>query len=249
MIKLVVSDLDGTLLPYGGCGLSAYTREYIRQIADRGALFSICTGRDLAELNELSYGIGEGLIKIAFDGALATRGSDVIFEKRIPRQTLADACRLMRDPLFFHTMEGGYRIGALTEDVDDPRLRAFTEIKSVGEIAPSVGVYKITKFKSPLPLGKTSALRLHWDGREVGRFEYLNRYCNKGSAIASLQTKLMISHFDTAAVGDGDNDAPMLKEAALRIAVSDRSEVLLQVANVKTECAEQALRTILARMG
>ena len=53
MIKLVLSDMDNTLIPFGNRHPSARTRAAIHDLLDTGVLFGPDTGRDYVELMRL----------------------------------------------------------------------------------------------------------------------------------------------------------------------------------------------------
>ena len=46
MIKLIVSDIDGTLLPYGKTELDAELFSLIRRLRERGVIFCPASGRN-----------------------------------------------------------------------------------------------------------------------------------------------------------------------------------------------------------
>ena len=53
MKKLIVSDLDGTLLPYGSEKISEKILIRIKSILKRGGEFAIASGRSYTELKQL----------------------------------------------------------------------------------------------------------------------------------------------------------------------------------------------------
>ena len=229
MIKLIISDLDGTLLPFGEVALSSQISETINKIISSGTHFCISSGRDLCQLTALLPGITDKIYLISFDGALCTKEGRVLYEMPIPGEAVAYAARTSSEgAVLLHGIDRIYALG-------DPPASLKSQvptvpINSVKELPQGVRIYKITKFEKPLPGSPTSPLRLHWDGKATGCFEYLCRFANKGAAAKDLQNRLMLTPYDTAALGDGENDVALFKAAAVRICVGDRSEKLQSLA-------------------
>ena len=86
---------------------------------------------------------------------------------------------------------------------------------------------------------------MHWDGGPNASAQYVNRFADKGSALSDLQMRLMLTKFDTAAMGDSGNDVAMMHNAKLAIAVGDRCEELRRVCSLHLPTAEAALEAIL----
>ena len=76
MIKLVLTDVDGTLVPMGAGRLSDRSRAAAHALADVGVRFGLSTGRDVFELERMFEGdaalYGNGILsngkKIMVDG-------------------------------------------------------------------------------------------------------------------------------------------------------------------------------------
>ena len=62
MIKLVLSDMDNTLVPFGQPCVSARTIEAIHAVLDAGVLFGPDTGRDYVELMRFFQGDERGFM-------------------------------------------------------------------------------------------------------------------------------------------------------------------------------------------
>lgn len=53
MVRLIASDIDGTLLPYGAAALDPALFGLIRRLRDRGVLFCPASGRQYHSLRRL----------------------------------------------------------------------------------------------------------------------------------------------------------------------------------------------------
>ena len=70
MIKLIASDLDGTLLHNGAQELSPYTIDVIRRITQKGIHFIAASGRQSDNERRLFAGIEDEISYIAENGSL-----------------------------------------------------------------------------------------------------------------------------------------------------------------------------------
>ena len=85
MIKMVCSDLDGTLLQYGEkSSLRAKIFDEIRALHDRGILFCPASGRQYTSLRKLFAPVADDCIYLCENGAVVYRGGKVIAKTRCP---------------------------------------------------------------------------------------------------------------------------------------------------------------------
>lgn len=80
MVRLVVSDVDGTLVKDGGSVESFHPGYYdaIRKLKEKGIVFAVCSGRQLVSLEKLFAPVADE-IYFAVDG-----GSMVFLSGRVP---------------------------------------------------------------------------------------------------------------------------------------------------------------------
>ena len=82
MIKMVCSDLDGTLLQYGKKLIEGEIFDEIRALHDRGILFCPASGRQYTSLRKLFAPVADDCIYLCENGAVVYRGGKVIAKKR-----------------------------------------------------------------------------------------------------------------------------------------------------------------------
>ena len=83
-MKMVLSDLDGTLLKKGETALSLETFDMIHMLAQRGKLFAVASGRTYHELHTLFAPVAEIMLFVCLDGALVVRGGETLFSTPVP---------------------------------------------------------------------------------------------------------------------------------------------------------------------
>ena len=241
MIRLIVSDFDGTLMPYGEAEVSESVQGLLQAAIDRGITVAVSSGRTYAELKALLPTLANAVYFIACDGAHYVKGGVSLYEKQIARPDLEIFGAQMGQGLscVFHALETNYVLGRLPRGV---RFENAVQISRVTELREKI--FKITTFGQSVKLPAYCGLRMHWDGGADRTAQYVNRFCDKGAALSDLQVRLMLTRFDTAAMGDGGNDVAMMKNAKLSIRIGSRSEELAEVCNAAYDSAEEALAAL-----
>ena len=85
MIKMVCSDLDGTLLQYGKKLIEGEIFDEIRALHDHGILFCPASGRQYTSLRKLFAPVADDCIYLCENGAVVYRGGKVIAKTPMPR--------------------------------------------------------------------------------------------------------------------------------------------------------------------
>ena len=240
MIKLIVSDFDGTLLPYGEKRLSDTTVSYIKALISKGVNFAVASGRTYSELYSLMGDVRDDVIYIANDGAVIIRGEKVIFSKPFTRKSLSF---FFDEDLFknatLYSLDFAYIVG----NDNRPVLYGKTP-KRISRLVEVVDdVYKVSANAKTFLLKNTKDFRVHYS---EGTFvEFVSPFANKGVALADLQLHLGVSKFDTASIGDADNDIPMTQHSHFSYSVGERSPLLKKSSKKNVETAQLALKELL----
>ncbi len=240
MLKFVVSDLDGTLLPRGCSGLSGETLESIRTLQKKGITFAVSSGRTLRELQSIFANVPEELCFISCDGALTSFKGKTLSVK--PLSGL-DIALFSRTDSVYCGIEADYHTGNVPDSSP-----FFGKTRPLPE-GKNDSICKIVTYGEPkIVKSSSNTLRSHWDGSEEGLpvTQYVSLFANKGAALADLQTRLGISPLDTACMGDADNDLPMLRYSKISFCIGHKSPELSRLAKAHADTAEEALRLLLS---
>ncbi len=243
MTRLIVSDFDGTLMPYGQSALSDSVKQLLRTALDRPLAVAVSSGRTYGEMKMLLGEFAREIYFICCDGAYYIKDDRVLYERQIARGDMEIFASQVGQGLscVFHGAKQNYALGDVPHEAD--RFRAVP-IARLGQIKEKI--FKVTSYGREVKLPAYCGLRMHWDGGPNASAQYVNRFADKGSALSDLQIRLMLTKFDTAAMGDSGNDIAMMHNAKLAIAVGDRCEDLRRVCNLHLPTAEAALEAILA---
>lgn len=241
MIKLVVSDFDGVLLPHGADTVSKEIWQWIARVRRHGIYFAIATGRTYGEMSGIPYGKTDCLI--GCDGAYYEQNGKAVYERKIEKDDLLPFFQ-MRSPSFaclFHGAHTDYAVGSVPEAMRSSSLISVARLADIPE-----NIYKITSFGAKVDLPARCGLRMHWDGGTHAMAQYVHRFANKGAALSNLQNRLGFTPFETVCLGDGENDIPMMRNAVRTCCVGGRSSALAQVCTDRAATAEEAFALLFA---
>ncbi|MFE1885388.1 Cof-type HAD-IIB family hydrolase [Streptomyces diastatochromogenes] len=263
-IRLVVTDMDGTLLddakriPDGLWPMLAELRR-------RGVLFSPASGRQYATLARQFAEVFEGMVFIAENGTYVVRDGVELSSDVLDRSVAADIARTVR-----RLVADGVDVGAVVcgkrsayvERSDEAFLaevrKYYVEHRIVEDVtAVEDDVIKVALFDFG-PAERTTAPALeaftathqvvvsgeHW-------VDVMNRTANKGAALRGLQRELGITPAQTMVFGDYLNDLEMLDAAEWSFAMSNaHPEVVRRARHLAPSNNENGvLRTIAGVIG
>lgn len=220
-IKLVVSDLDGTLLNNNHL-VSDYTKSIIKKINLLGIDFIIATGRPLFSSEKYLDSISNKSETITFNGAIVfDKDRKIIYEKPIDESAgklLVDMA--IKSKLYFHTFINDkwnisseysewFKIYKSATDKKDYTVGFknlenfnFTKVMVIGE-------YEELKEIEKIIMSEIRDVVCVFSGKNY--LEVLNKDVSKGSALEHILNKKNILPEETIAFGDNYNDIEMLK--------------------------------------
>jgi len=97
MIKLICSDMDGTLVKDGGSVLPEGFADLVRELKKRGILFAAASGRPYSSIRHLFNEVADDIIYICESGSLVIDKGEVIFSKCIERKQMEEILDEMRN--------------------------------------------------------------------------------------------------------------------------------------------------------
>lgn len=214
MIKLVVSDIDGTLLKKGEEFISDGIKNIINNIKDKGITFAIASGRQYNELNLITKGMRD-IYYICSDGGCVIYNEEVIYKKEIERASLKNL--LKNKNVFFHSPFETTK-GYLKDDII--KVSAY----GGGFFENPFGTYEVYRDK---------------DWRE-----WIKNDAGKGQAVEFLQKILNISFKETAVFGDNFNDMGMFRKASERYCMKSAPNQVKMLCNNTVDNIEKSLSEI-----
>ncbi len=192
-MKLIISDLDGTLLPSGKKSLSRDTLSAIEKQLKKGNIFAVASGRPYCQLKNLFGELSHKIFFICLDGALMIHRDCVLYKKPLCKDETLRLSGLYGKTVLY---------GRNSETVLDGEKSSPFRKQAINAMGSEV--FKLAAYGEPL---NTTARVCYNAG---GICEYVNADVNKGTAAQVLMQKLGVPRKDTVAIGDGENDTELL---------------------------------------
>ena len=258
-MKILFTDLDGTLLD-DNKDISAEDMSAIRKMIDAGHKFVMTTGRPLTSVKKLAdrYGFSEaGFYLVSFNGGLVYDCGEqkAILTRYIP----VDEVKAIMDAahacgMHAHTYSGDL----VVSEYETEQLKTYCRlmqmdyvvVKDIREyygefinvvVKPPIKVNIITPFDHSslesfrAEMRKTTAGKLFDVFSKPEMLEFSHMKSNKGDAVRFMADFYKVPMADTIAVGDEENDCPMIEAAGVGVAMANASPVVRNAADYVTE--------------
>ena len=256
-IRLVCSDLDGTLLQYGKKELEGEIFDQIRALHDRGILFCPASGRQYTSLRKLFAPVADCCIFLCENGGVIYKDELCIAKNPMPRALTEEIAEDLwsRSDGQGEVMLSGQNTAYLMER----GLGMLDRIKFIGNN------YQVIQNPSEIPedIVKVSVY-LHegvaaYADRFVPRWQQANAavagpywidttLASKGTGVALLCKTLGITPAEVMAFGDNFNDTAMLDLVGTPYIMDSAAPALRARYPLHTPRPEDVLHTILAYM-
>lgn len=249
MIKLIATDVDGTLVKDGTMQIDPEYMTVIKELVQKGIIFAVCSGRQFISERKLFAPIKDQLLYITDGGTVVRTPQEILMVHTMPRDVWSGMCRMVQEQMphcdcfvatpdyclaedagsrMFHWLRDSYgydiREAERLSDIPDQDIIKFTVYhKSACEEMCAPLFTPAWKDKAQL----AAAVKEWMDCNPLG--------ANKGTAIEFVQKHFGISPEETCTFGDNLNDIEMLQNAGRSYAVANaRAEV---IAAAKDTCA------------
>lgn len=264
MIKLIATDVDGTLVKESSPNVPDEVIEVIQGLCDQGVYVTIASGRQYGSLRKMFARANRNLLYIAENGAHIIKDGTTFGLTKMKREYVeeimtdlrklyAKDCHVVastsggcyiesKDEDFIHLISEGYRNDViltddiLSVDVDFIKLAVYKK-ETIREIGQTI---LIPKWKDKV---MTCMAGEEW-------VDFMDFSVDKGKALEKLQQGLGISKEETMVFGDNDNDAGLMMAAKFSYAVANAKPSVKEVAHFSCPSYEelgvcQVMKTVL----
>ena len=259
MIKLIASDIDGTLVPDGTAKIDKRIYDIIRRLKEHGIIFVGASGRQFASMVRLFAPVCEDIYYITEGGTVVRDTKNVydmhVIDRDILMEMIKDVkklpdCDIMlsgRDTAYcedksemFYWMRDSYRFNIevlgdfethLNEDV--VKLSIYHKYNNVESV---VNEWFTPKWEKYFKIANAGAMWMDIVSPEV----------DKGTALKVLQDKLGISREESMVFGDNLNDLGLMEAAEESYAIgSARDEVKAVAKHIAPPLDENGVTQVL----
>ena len=258
-IKLIVSDMDGTLLN-SNHEVSYEFFNIFKKLQERGILFAVASGRQYYSLMERMKPIKDELTYIAENGAIVMEKGRQVFIQPMEKKMVHRVIKEVRG------MGGKYlvlcgRKKAYIESTDpefmEPFLQHYEKYEVVDDLlnvkddlflklticdlsgAEQNSLPKVQHFKEDLQVKLSGKIWIDFNDKKA----------HKGNALQALQDLHGFTKENTMAFGDYLNDMELFEHAALSFAVENAHEDVKELAKYHTTSNnDRGVESILAEL-
>ncbi len=264
--RLIVSDFDGTLCR-DDKSVSEENKIAIRNFAERGGVFAICTGRMLKSILIQARRIGLKGLVVSTNGAVIAdiESGEVIYDKGIDLEVAIEVTKFLEEKdEHIHV----YLDGEFYTNKDDVYKKMYEKLC---EVEGHLVTEKLSSFINDrgqhlqkmlciLPEERRGVLMTELNQRFGDKLiittsspmlvEIIDKRQTKGTAIKYLSKHFNIPIENSIGIGDSENDIDLLRESGFAVAVGNATEELKKYADLIT-CTneENAVAKIIEEYG
>ncbi|MCM1039487.1 MAG: HAD family hydrolase [Ruminococcus sp.] len=262
MIRLIATDIDGTLVKESSSEMYPEILEAIRTWTDAGNYFCVASGRQYYSIRHVFAEVADRILYLAENGAHVRCGQEDILLHKMKREDVEGIMKQLRpyygqcevvvstaegslletkNKEFIELIEKGYRNKyRVVEDVLDGQADII-----------KIAIYQKGSIRS---LGE-GVLIPAWEKKVKACMageewvDFMDASVDKGNALKVLQEYLGISRAETMVFGDNDNDIGMLQAAEESYAVETAREYVKSFAkHVCPSYREKGVYQVMKRM-
>lgn len=252
-IKLIASDLDGTLMAPDHITVTERTYNALKAAHNRGVKIAIATGRTLGFVESVVKQIPFADYVIYSNGASVydrAKQADVYQNHISPEATQALLKTLDGMPMYFNVYVDGkiyvqknkiehYSNAALPQEFLDQFMACCKQCDSIcdelqGRCAEIIAMYNIPEQSREGLIAQFKAHSLHMTSSIKDEFEVTAPNVNKGTALIGLCREMGIGTDEAMCFGDALNDYEMLKAAGFSVAMGNACNECKQIARFVT---------------
>ena len=230
-IKLIVTDLDGTLLRRDKT-VSKYTAQVLQRIRNRGVLLAFATARDFRFVTEYITplsGITPDIL-IADNGALACCGDIEIYKKMIPGKTVSALISQFKTVRSVSTEDAYYLSGDFSKDHWSIGKKA-TVITDF-----STEIMNDALYVDGIPINHSSLIENYPEIRtvfysDVELITAVHCEATKLNALNAVINALNIDLSETVVFGDDYSDISAIQKGGVGVAVANAIDEVKAVAD------------------
>ncbi len=258
MIRLIATDMDGTLLIHGCRGIPSRNLQALKRAAERGVRVALCSGRMPEDMSYFASDAGLDAHILALNGSYcldAPHGPCVKDQTMSPEDVRTLLHLLDGYPRLHYELFGGDTVVVNRLPSADWEINVGTNLRRPGgktRIGLSLdqgldqllvrGVNKLVAVDEAMS-GALERIRSQI-AREIPGLEVSSSWCNnleimprgvnKGAAVTVLAQRLGIPLAQVMPLGDNENDVSMLACAGAGVAVANGTPGALAAARYRT---------------
>ncbi len=251
MVRLVASDVDGTLLQKDEQEISQTVFDVIHRLCERNVLFAVASGRAYHELKRLFEPVSDQIIFISLDGALVVYRGRVLMSCPLDKRYIQEFADGVVSRFGCDVVCSGRNLSYFQSESQpfEEMLRQnyhqhVVQVDRLSEIREDIFKLSFYNGNSGLQNEKLPGLRsdkLAAIYTDNGWLEFVARGTDKGAAIAFLQKKFAVPKAQVMAFGDNFNDIGMLRAVGEGYAMAEGKQEVRTLCRYVTDSVVDTL--------
>ena len=257
MIKLVASDLDGTLLLNGAQSLGPDTCGWIHRLyEEKGILFLAASGRQYGNLRNLFAPVADEISYVCENGCLSFYQDELVHRSQMDWETGRDIMRVIEETDGAEILLSGIH----TSYVQPKDMSFFYHMRDVvkNHVTLVEDIYATEEPYFKISVYEKAGVERHadfWKEKFLDRvnvvvsgncwLDMMPKGIDKGYGMEKLLGHLGIAPDECVAFGDNYNDREMLAYVGKPVAVDSAVPEIYQMCSRHTDTVEHGLQRIL----
>ena len=248
MIKLVATDIDGTILPYTGRFTQGVT-DCIKKLQQLGVKVVIVTGRMDKGARKISQRLNLDTPVVSYNGGFIKDENTVLYERYLSPEHTRQIVEWANSNGVHLNL---YSNDTLYSQEDDYEIRCYSKYQQLNYIVKDFSQIPYERIHKLLAIDYTDADRVTgWVDEMSKRFpelyiikstpyfcEFSPKEATKACAVNFLKKYWGLKDDEVLAIGDQDNDIELLKSGGIRVAMANGTQELKDVADYITDTVE-----------
>ncbi|MBE7121363.1 HAD family hydrolase [Bacillus cereus] len=259
MIKLVLTDMDGTFLNNSGDFNRELYKDVKKIMKEKGVVFAPVTGKQCERVEELFGNDSDDLWILGDSATRIKHNGKFVYESLLSNNLGLEIIRLLEKVSLEHTIIACTRNGAIIkENISHEEAaivrKSYAQVKQVSDFNEITDDFIKITIHDPLLRCMETRERLspffesaYIVASEAAWIDIANANVHKGTTVEYLQRLLNVTPEETMAFGDGYNDLELMTRATYSFAVRNAVQELKDVANFITLSNEEdaVMKTII----
>ena len=243
MIRLIATDIDGTLVKDSTAYIYPEILKTVREWTDKGGYFCVASGRQYYSIRHMFEQVSDRVIYLAENGAHVRYGEKDILVQKMRREYVEELMGQLRQHYDECDVIASSTQGSLIESHNEEFINFIAEgyhnkyrvVEDVLAEPEEIIKIAIRRKGSIRGLGET-VLIPQWEDKIKACMageewvDFMDASVDKGNALKVIQEYLGVTAAETMAFGDNDNDIGLLMAAGESYAVENARDSVKSVA-------------------
>ncbi len=245
MIKLIATDIDGTILKYN-FEFNPEVKDCIKTLTQKGIKVVLVTGRMHSATTYIAEELGLDTPIVSYQGGLVKDNGKTLYEKNLDPNRAREIIKWAKTNDVHLNL---YMNDQLYVEKDDAVIRRYTGERKAGFIVKSFDELELKGLNKLLAVDFEDYDRVTaWkdylcsEFKDVDFVKSMPYFCEishpeatKYHAVKFLQEYLNLNQDEIMTIGDQDNDINLLKAGGIKVAMGNATESLKAVADYVTD--------------